>query len=115
MFCRPCPKTPATATAPAPFAFTGNRFEFRAVGSSQSIAGPLVAMNSIMAESLDFIATELETATGGDPSKLASAVEKLLKEIIEKHGDIVFNGDNYSAEWHREAEKRRAAKLPHDR
>ena len=52
------------------------------------------------------MATELETATGGDPSKLASAVEKLLKEIIEKHGDIVFNGDNYSEEWHCEAEKR---------
>ena len=102
----PLPKDAGDRNRTSPFAFTGNRFEFRAVGSNQSIAGPLVAMNTIMAESLDYMATELETATGGDPSKLASAVEKLLKEIIEKHGDIVFNGDNYSEEWHYEAEKR---------
>lgn len=90
----------------SPFAFTGNKFEFRAVGSSQSLAGPLVALNTIMTESLDYIATELEKATAGDPSKLAPAVQALLKKIIDEHGAIIFNGDNYSEEWHREAERR---------
>ena len=90
----------------SPFAFTGNKFEFRAVGSSQSIAGPLVALNTIMAESLDSIATELEKATGGDQAKLPAAVEKLLQEIISKHKAVIFNGNGYSQEWHDEAKKR---------
>ncbi|MHB8973265.1 MAG: glutamine synthetase III family protein [Pirellulaceae bacterium] len=102
----PLPKDAGDRNRTSPFAFTGNRFEFRAVGSSQTIAGPLVAMNTIMADSLDYMATKLEKATGGDPSKLASSVQDLLKEIIEKHGAIVFNGDNYSEAWHCEAEKR---------
>ena len=90
----------------SPFAFTGNKFEFRAVGSSQSIAGPLVALNTIVAESLDFIATELEKATGGDQSKLPAAVEKLLQKIISEHKAVIFNGNGYSKEWHEEAAKR---------
>ena len=102
----PLPKDAGDRNRTSPFAFTGNRFEFRAVGSGQSIAGPLVAMNTIVAESLDYMATELEKATQGDSTKLPSAVQDLLKAIIEKHGSIVFNGDNYSEAWHREAEKR---------
>ncbi|MEZ5351579.1 MAG: hypothetical protein R2762_03015 [Bryobacteraceae bacterium] len=90
----------------SPFAFTGNRFEFRAVGSNQSIAGPLVAMNTIVAESLDYCATRLEKDTGGDPEKLNDALQKLLTEIINEHGAIVFNGDGYSEAWHAEAAKR---------
>lgn len=90
----------------SPFAFTGNKFEFRAVGSSQSLSGPLVALNTIMTESLDYIATELEKATGGDQSKLAGAVQTLLKSIINEHGAVIFNGDGYSEEWHAEAAKR---------
>ena len=90
----------------SPFAFTGNRFEFRAVGSNFSIAGPLVAMNTIVAESLDFCATKLEEATGGDAAKLHSSVQTLLTEIINECGDIIFNGDGYSDEWHAEAQKR---------
>ncbi|MEO1495984.1 MAG: glutamine synthetase III [Planctomycetota bacterium] len=90
----------------SPFAFTGNRFEFRAVGSNFSIAGPLVAMNTIVAESLDYCATKLEDATGGDDSKLHGAVQGLLTEIINECGTIIFNGDGYSDEWHVEAEKR---------
>lgn len=90
----------------SPFAFTGNRFEFRAVGSNQSIAGPLVAMNTIVAESLDYCATRLEEETKGDPKKLNAALQKLLAEIIKEHGAIIFNGDGYSAEWHKEAKKR---------
>lgn len=90
----------------SPFAFTGNRFEFRAVGSNFSIAGPLVAMNTIVADSLDYCATKLEEATGGDDSKLHGAVQSLLTEVIGECGDIIFNGDGYSEEWHAEAAKR---------
>ncbi len=102
----PLPKDAGDRNRTSPFAFTGNRFEFRAVGSSQSIAGPLVAMNTIVAESLDYCATALEKAGGGDSAKLPGAVQTLLKDIYDKHGAIVFNGDNYSEAWHKEAEKR---------
>ena len=90
----------------SPFAFTGNKFEFRAVGSAQSIAGPLVALNTIVAESLDYIANELEKATGGDVAKLPQAVEKLLQQIVSEHKAVIFNGNGYSQEWHDEAKKR---------
>ena len=102
----PLPKDAGDRNRTSPFAFTGNRFEFRAVGSAQSIAGPLVALNTIVAESLDYVATELEKATGGDPAKLSGAVQKLLQSILEQHGRVVFNGDGYSEAWHQEAEKR---------
>ncbi len=90
----------------SPFAFTGNKFEFRAVGSNQSIATPLMVLNTIVAESIDFVATRLETETAGDASKLDGAIQKLLQEIIVEHGRIIFNGDGYSEAWHNEAEKR---------
>ncbi len=102
----PMPKDAGDRNRTSPFAFTGNRFEFRAVGSNQSIAGPLVAMNTIVAESLDYIATELEKATGGNAAKLPGAVQTLLKDIIEKHWAVVYNGDGYTEAWHAEAEKR---------
>ncbi len=100
------PKDAGDRNRTSPFAFTGNKFEFRAVGSNQSIAGPLCAMNTIVAESLDYIATRLEAATGGDPSKLNAAVQKLLQEIATEHAAVIFNGDNYTEEWHAEAEAR---------
>jgi len=102
----PLPKDAGDRNRTSPFAFTGNKFEFRAVGSNQSLSGPLVALNTIMTESLDDIATELEKATGGDSSKLAPAVQALLKKVIDAHGAVIFNGDNYTEEWHKEAEKR---------
>jgi glutamine synthetase len=102
----PLPKDAGDRNRTSPFAFTGNRFEFRAVGSSQSIAGPLVAMNTIVAESLDYCATILEKAVGGDPAKLPVAVQKLLQDIYSEHGAVVFNGDGYSEAWHQEAAKR---------
>jgi glutamine synthetase len=102
----PLPRDAGDRNRTSPFAFTGNRFEFRALGSAQSIAGPQVAMNTIIAESLDYAATELEKATKGDPKKLNKAVEKLVQGIIKEHGAIIFNGDGYSDEWHKEAEKR---------
>lgn len=102
----PLPRDPGDRNRTSPFAFTGNRFEFRAVGSSMSIAGPQVALNTMMAESLDYIATELEKATAGDPSKLNAAVQDLLRAIITEHEAVIFNGDGYSEEWHKEAERR---------
>jgi glutamine synthetase len=100
------PKHAGDRNRTSPFAFTGNKFEFRAVGSSQSIAGPLVALNTIVAESLDHIATELEKATGGDTAKLPQAVEKLLQKLISDHKAVIFNGNGYSQEWHDEAKRR---------
>ncbi len=102
----PLPMDPGDRNRTSPFAFTGNRFEFRAVGSSQSIAGSLVALNTIMCESLDYIATELEKATKGDPKKLNAAVQTLLQKIVKEHDAIIFNGDGYSEAWHKEAAKR---------
>jgi glutamine synthetase len=100
------PKDAGDRNRTSPFAFTGNRFEFRAVGSDQSISGPLVAMNTIFAESIDYVATELENATGGDSSKLNTAVQDVIKKIMDDHGSIIFNGDNYTDAWQEEAAKR---------
>jgi glutamine synthetase len=89
----------------SPFAFTGNKFEFRAVGGSQSVAGPNTVLNTIVAESLDFIATHLEKAVAGGKT-LNAAIQDLLPGIISENKKVLFNGDNYTAEWHKEAEKR---------
>ncbi|MEZ6192327.1 MAG: glutamine synthetase III [Phycisphaerales bacterium] len=102
----PLPRDAGDRNRTSPFAFTGNKFEFRALGSAQSIAGPLVALNTIIADSLDYAATELEAATKGDPKKLNAAVQKLVQKIIKEHGAVIFNGDGYSEAWHKEAEKR---------
>jgi glutamine synthetase len=99
------PKDAGDRNRTSPFAFCGNRFEFRAVGSGQSIGGPLIALNAAIAESLDFIASKLEGAVQSGKS-LSSAVQALLSEIANEHGKIVFNGNNYTDEWHAEAEKR---------
>jgi len=80
----PLPKDAGDRNRTSPFAFTGNRFEFRAVGSNQSIAGPLVAMNTIVTESIDYCATKLEEATKDDPNALHGAVQTLLTDIINE-------------------------------
>lgn len=93
----------------SPFAFTGNRFEFRAVGSSQSVSGPLIALNTMMADSLNWIADQLETKIGGDSSAedVGNAVQSILKDVMDKHGVAVFGGNGYSDEWHKEAVEQR--------
>ncbi|QQE12820.1 glutamine synthetase III [Planctomycetota bacterium] len=101
----PLPKDAGDRNRTSPFAFTGNRFEFRAVGSKQSVAGPLTALNTIAADSLDYVATKLEKAVA-EGTNLTDAVATVLQEILEKHGRVIFNGDGYSDEWHAEAEKR---------
>jgi glutamine synthetase len=102
------PKLPRDAgdrNRTSPFAFTGNKFEFRAVGASQSVSGPNTVLNTIVAESLDFIATYLEKAVkaGQDLNK---AVQEVLAGILKESKKVVFNGDNYTEEWHKEAERR---------
>jgi glutamine synthetase len=99
------PKDPGDRNRTSPFAFTGNRFEFRAVGSGQSIAGPMLVINTICAESLDFIATALETAMAGGKA-MNVAISELLAKITKEHDSVVFNGNGYSEEWHAEAAKR---------
>ncbi|NER00455.1 MAG: glutamine synthetase type III, partial [Cyanothece sp. SIO2G6] len=96
----------------SPFAFTGNRFEFRAVGSSQSVSGPLIALNTMLADSLDWIGNRLESelAKGAD---LNTAILTVLKEVMEEHGVVVFGGNGYSEEWHKMAvEERGLLNLP---
>jgi glutamine synthetase len=93
----------------SPFAFTGNRFEFRAVGSSQSVTGPLIAMNTMLADSLDWIAVRLEGEFNAGADK-TEAVINVLKELMSLHGNVVFGGDGYSAEWHEMAVKERGLK-----
>ena len=100
------PKDNTDRNRTSPFAFTGNKFEFRMVGSSQSIAGANVALNTIAAEALDEIATRLEKAK--DKNAEAAAI---IKETYKKHGRILFNGNNYSEEWVKEAEKRGLANV----
>ena len=96
----------------SPFAFTGNRFEFRAVGSSQSVSGPLIALNTMLADSLTAIGDLLE-AELGKGIEVKDAVVAVVKEIINKHGAVIFGGDGYSEEWHKMAvEERGLANLP---
>ena len=102
----PIPKHSGDRNRTSPMAFTGNRFEFRAVGSSQSIAGPLVVINSMMAEALDEAATLLEKADTSTEKKLGAAVAKYVKSVWKDCSTVVFNGDGYSDAWHKEAEKR---------
>ena len=99
------PKDAGDRNRTSPFAFTGNKFEFRAVGSSHSIAGPNTILNTIVAESLDYMASKLEADVKGGKS-LNAAIQDLLAGIIKETKKVVFNGDNYTEEWHKEAERR---------
>ena len=95
------PKHSTDRNRTSPFAFTGNKFEFRMVASSASVSGPNVVMNTIVAEALDEVATRLETTKTVDKE-----VEAIIKEFINEHGRVIFNGNNYSDEWVKEAKKR---------
>ena len=85
----------------SPFAFTGNKFEFRMLGSTVSIAGPNIILNTIVAEELRQFADQLEKA-----KDFKAELQKLIKKTIKEHKRIIFNGDGYSAEWEKEAAKR---------
>ncbi|MET0899299.1 MAG: glutamine synthetase type III, partial [Mycobacterium sp.] len=99
------PTDPGDRNRTSPFAFTGNRFEFRAPGSGQTINVPMIILNTIMADSLDYMATSLEKSVG-EGQDFDVAVQQLLTEIITEHGAVVFNGDGYSDNWAVEAEAR---------
>ncbi|MEM8834803.1 MAG: glutamine synthetase III [Planctomycetota bacterium] len=102
------PKHSGDRNRTSPFAFTGNKFEFRALGSSVSVAWPAVVLNTIVADSLREIADELEESLGKNPTdaKRKSTVKALLKRIVKQHKRVLFDGDNYGEAWHEEAEKR---------
>ena len=87
----------------SPFAFTGNKFEFRMPGSSLSVADPNIVLNTAVAEALDQICAKLEHV---DPKDLETEAMKLVKELLKKHRRIIFNGNGYTDEWVAEAEKR---------
>ncbi len=106
MCCLPLTKDAGDRNRTSPFAFTGNRFEFRAVGSSQSVSGPLIVLNTMLADSLDWIGNRLESelAKGID---LNSAMITVLKQVMEDHGAVIFGGNGYSEEWHQIAVEER--------
>lgn len=103
----PLPKDCTDRNRTSPFAFTGNRFEFRMVGSTQSTAGPTFVLNTIVADILAEIADKLEKA-----EDVKTAAQEILRKIATEHSRIIFNGDNYADQWVAEAEKR---KLPNIR
>lgn len=85
----------------SPFAFTGNKFEFRMLGSASSISGPNTVMNTIVADAISYIADELEKA-----DDVTAKAKEMIRDLATKHKRIIFNGNNYSDEWVREAESR---------
>lgn len=99
------PKDFSDRNRTSPFAFTGNKFEFRAVGSSASCAPANIALNTAMANSLSDIALMLETAIAGGKT-LTQAVHETLVTVFKEHLPVVFNGNGYSAEWQAEAARR---------
>ena len=100
------PKDAGDRNRTSPFAFTGNRFEFRAVGSGQSVAGPLVVLNTVLADSLAWIADQLEARTAKGES-VEQASMAVLQQITKENGNVIFGGDGYSSEWHEMAVKER--------
>jgi glutamine synthetase len=94
----------------SPFAFTGNKFEFRALGSSQSLALPNTVLNTIVAEAIDQLADKLEAKVGGG-TDAEVAVAEIVREAYAANKQVCFDGDNYAEAWHKEAEERGLANL----
>ena len=101
----PLPRHAGDRNRTSPFAFTGNKFEFRAVGSSQSVSFPITVLNTIVAESITDMAVMVEQRLK-KKQPMETALRDVLKSVYDKHQRIVFNGDGYNAKWQREAEKR---------
>jgi glutamine synthetase len=100
------PKHTSDRNRTSPFAFTGNKFEFRAVGSSQSISFPATVLTAIVTESIDELTTEVERALEQQDSSLEAVLQHVLSTEVAKCKRIIFNGDGYSPEWHEEAGRR---------
>ena len=101
----PIPAHDTDRNRTSPFAFTGNKFEFRALGSAQNPSSPNFTLNTIVADSMDYVAEEIEHKLAAKES-LSSAVESVIRSIFKKHSRVIFNGDNYSDDWVKEAKKR---------
>lgn len=99
------PRDDSDRNRTSPFAFTGNKFEFRAVGSSQSIAFTNTALNTMVAESMDYLASAIEAKVNLG-AELNAAIQEIVQKTLKENERILFNGDNYSQDWHDEAEKR---------
>jgi glutamine synthetase len=106
----PLPKHGGDRNRTSPFAFTGNKFEFRALGSSQSLALPNTVLNTIVAESIDQLADKLEALTSGG-TDVEEAVVEIVRDVYTANKQICFDGDNYAESWHAEAEQRGLANL----
>ena len=100
----PLPRDATDRNRTSPFAFTGNKFEFRAVGSSQACGRPNAVLNTIVADALAYIAGEIEKTKGA--KGLEAAINDVVVDLFKKHQRILFNGNGYSAEWHQEAAQR---------
>ncbi len=90
----------------SPFAFTGNKFEFRTLGASQELGLPNTVLNTIVAESIDYMGGELKRKMGTRGAKLETSVIEVVRAVYREHGRVVFDGDGYTEAWHAEAEKR---------
>ncbi|NOT29507.1 MAG: glutamine synthetase type III [Planctomycetes bacterium] len=101
----PIPKDTSDRNRTSPFAFTGNKFEFRAVGSSQTIAYPNIFLNTAVSESFDVLSDEIEKRSKGGAERKA-AIQEVVRETLKRHQRILFSGDNYSREWERESARR---------
>ena len=99
----PLPRDATDRNRTSPFAFTGNKFEFRAPGSSQSCSEPNVVLNTIVAEAFDMISEQLEKL---DDKNFHTGLQKILQKIVKEHKRILYNGNGYTEEWIKEAEKR---------
>lgn len=102
----PLPADPGDRNRTSPFAFVGNRFEFRALGSSMSAADSLVVLNTMLAESLDYAASFLEEALEEHGLSLGEAVQKFIENVMEEDSAVIFNGNGYSEIWQKEAARR---------
>ncbi|MBO0768899.1 MAG: glutamine synthetase III [Solirubrobacterales bacterium] len=102
----PLPKHGGDRNRTSPFAFTGNKFEFRALGSNQSLGLPNTVLNTIVAEAIDELAKELAPALKKRGAELEEVLPPILQKAYSENKQIVFNGDNYSEKWHKEAAKR---------
>jgi glutamine synthetase len=107
----PLPMDGGDRNRTSPFAFTGNKFEFRALGSSMSLSLPNTVLNTIVAEAVDYLAEELEDALNSGKS-LEEALPPILQKSYAANKAVVFGGDGYSEEWHQEAERRGLLNLP---
>ena len=99
----PLPRDATDRNRTSPFAFTGNKFEFRAPGSSQSCSEPNVVLNTIVAEAFDMIAEQLEKL---DDKNFHTGLQKILQKIVKEHKRVLYNGNGYTEEWVKEAERR---------